>query len=137
MYNQSITLFNYDAEEDDYLKTFIKGVEFQPNYQTIPKVDKTDSDTSALIIIEYFRDDIGKYIYSEGNKIYYASPKTWSLKSQKFTIQNNTDFIIIGNYMDIVEVNLNEIKNSIDNVFIINQFKDFMDELRHFEIYVN
>ena len=73
----------------------------------------------------------------KGKKIYYSKPKSWDISSGKFTIQNNTDFVIIGDYTNIEDVNLNEIKNSIDDVFVINQFKTFFDELKHFEIYAN
>ena len=137
MYNQTITLFNYFSDKDEYLKTLIDGVEIQPSYQTIPNLNQTDSNTSVLIIFEYLEDEIGKYIYSRGKKVYYSKPKNWDISSDEFTIQNNTDFIIIGDYTNIENVNLNEIKNSIDDVFVINQFKVFFDELKHFELYVN
>lgn len=137
MYNQTITLFNYSSDKDEYFKTLIENVEIQPNYQTVPNLSQTDSNTSVLIIFEYSEDEIGKYIYSRGKKVYYSKPKNWDISSGEFTIQNNTDFIIIGDYTNIENVNLNEIKNSIDDVFVINQFKVFFDELKHFELYVN
>lgn len=137
MYNQTITLFNYSSDKDDYFKTLIENVEVQPNYKTVPNLSQTDSDTSVLIIFEYSEDETGKYIYSKGKKIYYSKPKSWDISSEKFTIQNNTDFLIIGDYTNIEDVNLNEIKNSIDDVFVINQFKTFFDELKHFEIYAS
>nr|DAW44990.1 MAG TPA: hypothetical protein [Bacteriophage sp.] len=137
MYNQTITLFNYSSDKDEYFKTLIENVEIQPNYQTVPNLSQTDSNTSVLIIFEYSEDEIGKYIYSRGKKVYYSKPKNWDISSGEFTMQNNTDFIIIGDYTNIENVNLNEIKNSIDDVFVINQFKVFFDELKHFELYVN
>ena len=137
MYNQTITLFNYSSDKDEYFKTLIENVEVQPNYKTVPNLSQTDSDTSVLIIFEYSEDETGKYIYSKSKKIYYSKPKSWDISSGKFTIQNNTDFVIIGDYTNVEEANLNEIKNSIDDVFVINQFKTFFDELKHFEIYAN
>lgn len=137
MYNQTITLFNYSSDKDEYFKTLIENVEVQPNYQTVPNLSQTDSDTSVLIIFEYLEDETGKYIYSKGEKIYYSKPKSWDISSGNFTIQNNTDFVIIGDYTNVEEANLNEIKNSIDDVFMINQVKTFFDELKHFEIYAN
>ncbi len=137
MYNQTITLFNYSSDKDEYFKTLIENVEIQPNYQTVPNLSQTDSNTNVLIIFEYLEDETGKYIYSKGEKIYYSKPKSWDISSGNFTIQNNTDFVIIGDYTNIEEANLNGIKNSVDDVFVINQFKTFFDELKHFEIYAN
>ncbi len=60
MYNQTITLFNYSSDKDEYFKTLIENVEIQPNYQTVPNLSQTDSNTSVLIIFEYSEDENSK-----------------------------------------------------------------------------
>lgn len=139
MYAKIITLFNYIEQNDEYTSTLINNVEFQPIYKTIPNDYETADDTSALVIINYSKDDTGVYVNSNSSKKYYLKPKQWENSSKEgyFTIQNNTDFIVLGDYTNLVDVNLNQVKNTTDDVFIINKFKDFMDELKHFELYVN
>lgn len=140
MFAKVITLFNYIEATDEYLSTLIYNVEFQPVYKTIPNDYETSNSTNALIIINYSKNSNGSYIMSETCAKYYLKPIEWNNTQDKenyFTIQTNTDFIVIGDHANLVDVNLNQFKNTVDDVFMINKFKDFSDELRHFELYVN
>lgn len=137
MYNKTITLFNYYESNDEYFYTVIYNVEIQPIYKTIPNTSETSNQSSCLIIIPYNSDDLGNYVNLYENKKYYLKPKKWGGNPEYFTIQNNVDFIIEGIHTDIPDINLNEIKNTMDDVFVINQIKDFSDDLKHFELTVN
>lgn len=139
MFATDITLFNYIEQEDEYIPTLIKGVEFQPKYKTEPNNYDTSDKTSSLIIIPYYKDNNGVYANKNEYKKYYLTPKRWinSNHTEYFTIQNDIDFVMIGNYLYLTEINLNELKNSYDDLFMINQYKDFRDELSHFELIVN
>lgn len=139
MFAEKITLFNYIEQNDEYTSTLIKNVEFQPVYKTVPNDYETADSTSALVIIKYRKDTKGVYVNSDSSKKYYLKPKAWnnSDKDGYFTIQNNTDFVVLGDYTHLIDVNLNQFKNTADDVFMINKFKDFSDELKHFELFVN
>ncbi|MDE7425387.1 MAG: hypothetical protein K2N51_17145 [Lachnospiraceae bacterium] len=141
MFDTCITLFNYDASEDTYYGTLIDYTEFQPIYKTEPNVMGTENKTSCLVIIPYTSKKGVIYITSGDTKQYYVPPKEWEKRSNKvdcFTFQTDTDFIIKGNKNDLTDVNLNDMKNNFDNVFVINQVKDF-DKwfIQHFELTVN
>lgn len=138
MFATDITLFNYLENQDEYFHTLIKSVEFQPKYNTNPEQYSTEDNTSSLIIIPYHKDDNGVYVGTESKK-YYLTPKKWinSNHTDYFTIQNNIDFVMIGDYTDLENINLNDLKNEYDDLFMINQYKDFRYELSHFELIVN
>lgn len=137
MFLQTITLFNYIYSTDEYSSTLLSNVEFQPFYKTYPNIYETELNTSALIIVPLIVDSSGIYALSNVSKKYYLPFKQWKENKDYFTIQNNFDFVILGDYTHLENINLNELKNSLDDVFIINGFKYFMDDLKHFEIYLN
>lgn len=138
MYRQTITLFNYLDSIDNYSSTVINGVEVQPKYATIPKIYQTDNDSKVLVIIRYQSDESGRYVNTENGKKYYKTPKQWKENPEYFTLNPNFDFLIVGEYIpENPEINLNELKNELDNIFVINEIKDFADDLKHFEIIAN
>lgn len=142
MFDTCITLFNYSAEEDKYYQTVINNAEFQPIYKTEPELTGTDNRTSCLVIIPYSFDKNNEiYINTDCKQVYYSKPKEWEKLTDKtgyFTLQNDIDFIAKGNRSDLTDVTLNEMKNSYDDVFVINQIKDFSEIIiSHFELTVN
>lgn len=141
MFDTCITLFNYDSKDDIYYGTVIDFVEFQPIYKTEPIVTGTENRTSCLVIIQYISKDGSIYITSGSDFQYYLSPKEWEKEENKinyFTLQTDTDFIVKGDKSDLTDVNLNDMKNRFDDVFVINQIKDFDKWLiPHFELTVN
>lgn len=137
MFLQTITLFNYISSKDEYTPVILSNVEFQPYYKTYPRTYETSDETNALIIINLNSDSEGVYALSKGgSKKYYLPKKKWGENTDYFTIQNNFDFLILDEYTP-PEINLGDAKNTLDNVFVINGFKYFMDDLKHFELYVN
>lgn len=138
MYNQTITLFNYVLSKDDYFRTVISNVEVQPIYSTHPNIYQTDDTSTVLVIIPYSRDDLGEYVItSSGAKKYYKKPKAWRENADYFTIQNDLDFLIVGDFSSLTNVNINNVKNEIDDVFMINKVRDFPYDIKHFEITCN
>ncbi len=137
MFQGKITLFNYLYSADEYSKTLINNVEIQPIYKTDPQANSTESGTKVLIIVPYKADSCGVYVNSGSDKKYYLKPKEWKENTDYFTIQSGLDFIIVGDYLSLTNVNLNDIKNKVDDVFVIGEVKDFSDDLKHFEIVGN
>lgn len=163
MFKSTITLFNYLYSSDEYAKTIIKNVEIQPMCSTDPQTNSTENNTEVLIIVPYKVDSGGAYVNSGSDIKYYLKPKVWANKvdpgivyvdkksgerhylKQKgwaesieyFTIQSGLDFIIVGDYSYLTDINLNDIKNKVDDVFVIGGVKDFSDDLKHFEIFVS
>lgn len=137
MYSQTVTLFNYLSSIDKYAPTLIENIEVQPIYRTTPNLYQTDDVSRVLIIVPYAIDEIGKYIFSNGYKKYYKNPKLWGENINYFTLQNNLDFVIYGDFSTLSNPNLNEVKNDIDDVFLINEIRDFPDDLKHFELTCN
>lgn len=142
MFDTCITLFNYAVSEDTYYSKVINNAEFQPIYKTEPELTGTDNRTSCLVIVPYsFDKDNSIYINTDKDKSYYSKPKEWEKLTDKtgyFTLQNDIDFIAKGNRSDLSDVTLNEMKNSYDDVFVINQIKDFSEFIiSHFELTVN
>lgn len=142
MFGTTITLFNYDVSSDIYYSTLIINTEFQPMYKTNPDVTQTNDEDSSLIIIPYNISNGKVYVNTDDLKKEYLSPYDFHSKENKsmyFTLQNNIDIVMIGDYTNLEEsLNLNELKNSHDNVFMVNQFKDFKEPLiSHFELIVN
>ena len=134
MFKSTITLFNYLYSSDEYSKTIIKNVEIQPMCSTEPQTNSTESGTKVLIIVPYKADSGGVYVNDGNNKKYYLKPKSWKENTDYFTIQIGFDFIIVGDYSHLTNISLNDIKNKVDDVFVVNEVKDFSDDLKHFEI---
>lgn len=134
MFKSTITLFNYLYSSDEYSKTLIKNVEIQPMCSTDPQTNSTQSNTKVLIIVPYKVDSAGAYVNSGSDIKYYLKPKSWKENTDYFTIQNDSDFIIVGDYSHLTDINLNDIKNKVDDLFVICGVKDFSDDLKHFEI---
>ncbi len=138
MYNQTITLGNYLESEDTYNLLVINNVEVQPIYSVKEDISETNDTSKVLVIIMYSIDNNGKYITASGNKIYYRAPKHWGENEEYFTLQCGKDFILLGEYhSEDPNINLNELKNKNDDIFIINRIDDFQDDLSHFEIICN
>lgn len=137
MFQGKITLFNYLYSADEYSKTLINNVEIQPIYKTDPQTNSTENNTKVLIIVPYKADSDGAYVNDGDDKKYYLKPKSWKENTNYFTIQIGFDFIVVGDYLDMTDVSLNDIKNKVDDVFVVNEVKDFSDDLKHFEIMCN
>lgn len=137
MFKSTITLFNYLYSSDEYAKTLINNVEIQPIYKTDPQTNDAQNNTKVLIIVPYKADSGGVYVNSGSDIKYYLKPKSWKENTDYFTIQNGFDFIIVGDYSHLTNISLNDIKNKVDDVFVINEVKDFSDDLKHFEIMCN
>lgn len=141
MFDTCITLFNYYSKDSTYYPTVIDFTEFQPIYKTEPNLTGTNNLTSCLILIPYNLKYGSIYINSDDTKQYYLSPKEWENKTNKldyFTFQTDIDFVIKGDKSYLTDVTLNDMKNRFDDVFVINQVKNF-DKwfVSHFELSVN
>lgn len=141
MFEYTITVFNYDSYNSKYYSKVLYNIEVQPHYKTKPEVQFTTNETSVLIIVPYniIGEDI--YIGENSNQIIYLEPKIWDSKDNKedsITFKTNTDFIVIGGHKDIVDIDFNEIKNTYDNVFTINEVRNYKELwISHFEIIAN
>lgn len=142
MFNNTITLYNYDSIKDDYYYTVFKNVEVQEQQRSIP--DDThygDFNNSyeraydrALLIIKYnFTNGIKRV--DSVNKI-FLNPKEWNKsedKNNNFTFQTDRDFFIVEENKSIK--NFEELKNYKDRVYKIDAYDDYEYELTHWEVY--
>ena len=133
MFNNNITLFNFDEKSNKYYKTFLPNVELQSNFRTRFTNDSTLDDDVSLLIISYFLVNSDKKIST--GKI-FKTPKIWEnleSKEESFTFQEGKDFFVKGKLLD-ENLNYEELKNSQDGVFFVHSVKDFEDELNHWEV---
>lgn len=134
MFNNNITLFNFDEKSNKYYKTFLPNVELQSNFRTRFTNDSTLDDDVSLLIIKYLIKNSEKIAF--GTKKCFKTPKIWEnleSKEEFFTFQEGKDFFVKGKLLD-KNLNYEELKNSQDGVFFVHSVKDFEDELSHWEV---
>lgn len=135
IYTSKITVFNYNQKDKTYFKTLIDEVSFQPYYKYEPNVTST-ADLSEVLCIFILNSDYKGFYVNNKNPKYYISPKHFEFTNNTFTLRPKTDFIIKGDYTDIPETSLNEIKNKYDDVFMINKVIMFDEVFPHIELVV-
>ena len=113
MFNNTVTLYNYDKFKDDYYYTVFKNVEVQEQQRSIPD-DTHHGDYNniyeraydrALLIIKYKFIDGIKLV--DGVPKTFLDPKEWNNtedKSNNFTFQTDCDFFIVEDNKDIKNV---------------------------------
>ena len=134
MFNNNITLFNFDEKSNKYYKTFLPNVELQSNFRTRFTNDSTFDEDVSLLIIKYLIKNSEKIAF--GTKKCFKTPKIWEnleSKEEFFTFQEGKDFFVKGQLLN-ENLNYEELKNSQDGVFFVHSIKDFEDELSHWEV---
>lgn len=142
MFNNTITLYNYDRYKDDYYYTVFNNVEVQEQQRSVP--DDTHYGTynniyeraydRALLIIKYqFSNGIKRV---PGVEKIFINPKEWNKledKTNNFTFQTDSDFFIVEDNKDIK--NFEELKDLKDRVYKIDLYDDYEYDLTHWEVY--
>ena len=134
MFNNNITLFNFDEKSNKYYKTFLPNVELQSNFRTRFTNDSTLDDDVSLLIIKYLIKNSEKIAFR--TEKCFKTPKIWEnleSKEEFFTFQEGKDFFVKGQFLD-ENLNYEELKNSQDGVFFVHSIKDFEDTLSHWEV---
>lgn len=135
LYNNIITIFNYDYLEEKFYPTLIKNVECQYYFGIDRLPEYNSSRDRCLSIIKYQIIDGFKV---SDNKIFLIKDE-WATKQDKanyFTFQTDKDFFAIGDYSDIQTDSYEEFKNShTHKAFLINEYRDFESVLQHWEVY--
>lgn len=129
MFNDIITIFNYDGVE--YHPTVVPNVELQYETNIERQVDYNSSNNTCLAIFKVYRNNE----ISTGKR--YLPHELWmkSNKELNFTINVLNDFFIIGHH-DIRHLQSYErlsLKEPSRN-FLISGFREFRNILKHFEI---
>lgn len=75
MFNNNITLFNFDEKSNKYYKTFLPNVELQSNFRTRFTNDSTLDDDVSLLIIKYLIKNSEKIAF--GTEKCFKTPKIW------------------------------------------------------------
>lgn len=135
LYSHTITIFNYDYEEEKYYATLINKVECQ-YYFGISRLPEYNASTDrCLCIIKY---DIIDNIKTTDSKKFLVKDE-WINEADKdeyFTIQTDKDFFALGDYSSVDIDNYEEFKNDhTHRSFLINEYRDFESVLSHWEIY--
>ena len=135
LYNHTITIFNYDYEEEKYYSTLIHNVECQYYFGINRLPEYNSSSDRCLCIVKYGIIDNIKT--TDGKK--FLVKDEWvkeADKSQYFTIQTDKDFFALGDYSSIEISDYEEFKNeNTHRGFMINEYRDFESVLPHWEIY--
>ena len=142
MFNNTITLYNYDRYKDDYYYTVFNNVEVQEQQRSVPddthygiynNVYERAYDRALLIIKYQFSNGVKKV---PGVEKTFLNPKEWNKledKTNNFTFQTDSDFFIVEDNKDIN--NFEELKDSKDRVYKIDIYDDYEYDLTHWEVY--
>lgn len=142
MFNNTITLYNYDRYKDDYYYTVFNNVEVQEQQRSVPddthygiynNVYERAYDRALLIIKYQFSNGVKKV---PGVEKAFLNPKEWNKledKTNNFTFQTDSDFFIVEDNKDIN--NFEELKDSKDRVYKIDIYDDYEYDLTHWEVY--
>lgn len=135
LYNHTITIFNYDYEEDKFYPTLINNVECQ-YYFGIDRLHEYNlSRDRCLCIIKY---KILDGLKISDNKTFLIKDE-WVKNTNKdnyFTLQTDKDFFALGDYSNIQIDNYENFKNEhTHKSFLINEYRDFESVIPHWEIY--
>lgn len=142
MFNNTITLYNYDKFNDNYYYTVFRNVEVQEQQRSEPDDTRyglynnvyEKALDNALLIIKYQLSNGIKRV--AGVEKTFSNPKEWNKledKTNTFTFQTDSDFFIVGENEDIK--NYEELKNSKDRVYKIYLYNDYEYDLTHWEVY--
>ena len=142
MFNNTITLYNYDKFNDNYYYTVFRNVEVQEQQRSEPDDTRyglynnvyEKALDNALLIIKYQLSNGIKRV--AGVEKIFSNPKEWNKledKTNTFTFQTDSDFFIVGENEDIK--NYEELKNSKDRVYKIYLYNDYEYDLTHWEVY--
>lgn len=142
MFNNTITLYNYDKFNDNYYYTVFRNVEVQEQQRSEPDDTRyglynniyEKAFDNALLIIKYQLSNGIKRV--TGVEKTFLNPKEWGKledKTNNFTFQTNSDFFIVGENEDIK--NYEELKNCKDRVYKIYLYNDYEYDLTHWEVY--
>lgn len=142
MFNNTITLYNYDKFNDNYYYTVFRNVEIQEQQRSEPDDTRyglynnvyEKALDNALLIIKYQLSNGIKRV--AGVEKTFSNPKEWNKledKTNTFTFQTDSDFFIVGENEDIK--NYEELKNSKDRVYKIYLYNDYEYDLTHWEVY--
>lgn len=135
MFRNTVTLFNYDEEKDEYIKTLFENVELQSKTRIDFNVDRTEDEDTSLLIIKYYITGIDKKVIGINKS--YKTPKEWSKLAEKknnFTFEAGRDFYAKGDYTLLNITSYEQFKHTHDDVFMINEIRDYEDDLKHWEI---
>ena len=142
MFDNTITLYNYDKFNVNYYYTVFRNVEVQEQQRSEPDDTHYGSYNNiyeraldnALLIIKYQLSNGIKRV--AGVEKTFSNPKEWNKledKTNTFTFQTDSDFFIVGENEDIK--NYEELKNSKDRVYKIYLYNDYEYDLTHWEVY--
>lgn len=138
IYDNKITIFNFDIDSGTFLKTLITNVECQYYFGIHRLYSHNDAVDRCLSII--------KFSIENGNKItkngkVFLNPEEWKDKTVKtdfFTFQTDKDFFSLGDFTSKTVNSFDSIKTLYPNeIFLINQWYEYTSVLPHWEVFGN
>ena len=135
MFSNTVTLFSYDETNNFYYSTLLTNVELQIHYKASFTDESTVDNDLTLLIVKYRIENGIKKV--QGTEKSFLTPKVWENTQDKlnvFTIQPSRDFFAKGDLTSFSDIDYEKLKNTYDDVFLIQSLKDFEDDLKHFEI---
>lgn len=136
LYENKITVFNYENTNEIFLKTLITNVECQYTIGIERLPEYNVSNDRCLVMIKFENVNGEK---TTGNNKKYKDYKEWDNlqdKSGYFTFKTSKDFFAIGDFTNTVVTSFEEFKNQYANkVFLINEYKEYTSLVPHWELY--
>lgn len=136
LYEDKITVFNYDEHNLIFLNTLITEVECQFALGINRLIEYNVSNDRCLALIKFEIINGSKIV---PNNKEFKSQKEWDALTDKtgyFTFKTNKDFFAIGDYSSVLVTNFEDFKESYTTkVFLINEYKEYKSVLPHWELY--
>lgn len=138
MFNNIVTIFNFDITNNKFLKTVLTDVEYQFSFSVDRLPTYNEANDRCLLFINTDIYD-SETITPDGKK--FVHPKEWDSLSSKtgyFTLKTDKDFFALGDFSGVTVTNFESFKNLHPNsTFLIDEWREFQDVIPHLEVYGN
>lgn len=136
LYENKITVFNFDEENKIFLNTLITDVECQFALG-IARLNEFNASNDRCLAMIKFEIVNGEKETPNGKK--FKDQKEWdelNNKSNYFTFKTDKDFFAIGDFSNVTVSNLEIFKNQYTTkVFLINEYREYTSVLPHWELF--
>lgn len=136
LYDNKITVFNFDETNHIFLNTLLTNVECQFALGINRLAEFNVSNDRCLVMIK-FEIINGEKIASSNKK--FKRQKEWddlSTKTGYFTFKTDKDFFALGDFSSVSVTNFEDFKNEhTTEAFLINEYHEFSSLIPHWELY--
>lgn len=136
IYDNKITVFNFDENSNVFLSTVLSNVECQFAIGISRLNEFNASNDRCLVMIKFAIID-GEKISTDYKK--FLDQKEWDElpnKSGYFTFKTDKDFFAIGDFSRANVTKFEDFKNEYTTkAFLINEYKEYSSVVPHWELF--